>query len=62
MFVNVEGGGVQGQADAVRHGLARALAKTDSALEAVLREAGFTRIEATPLTMGVVTVYVAYRD
>ena len=46
VFVNVVGGGVQGQADAVRHGLARALAKTDSALEAVLREAGFMTRDA----------------
>lgn len=28
----------------------------------ILQDAGFTRIVATPLTLGVVTVYVAYRD
>jgi len=38
VFVNVHGGGPQGQADAVRHGLARALVKADQALEARLRE------------------------
>ena len=41
MFVNVVGGGVQGQADAVRHGLARALASANADLEPALREAGF---------------------
>ena len=46
VFVNVIGGGVQGQADAVRHGLARALAAADSGLEAVLREAGFMTRDA----------------
>jgi small subunit ribosomal protein S9 len=41
VFVRVHGGGPQGQADAIRHGLARALAKTDEALAPKLREAGF---------------------
>lgn len=41
VFVNVIGGGPQGQADAVRHGLARALAKSDENLEAALRDAGY---------------------
>ena len=46
VFVNVIGGGVQGQADAVRHGLARALAAADGGLEAALREAGFLTRDA----------------
>jgi small subunit ribosomal protein S9 len=46
VFVNVVGGGVQGQADAVRHGLARALASADSTLEATLREAGYLTRDA----------------
>ena len=41
VFVNVVGGGVQSQADAVRHGLARALASANADLEPALREAGF---------------------
>jgi len=41
VHVVVHGGGPQGQADAVRHGLARALVKTDEALAPKLREAGF---------------------
>lgn len=41
VFVNVTGGGLQGQADAVRHGIARALAKADETLTGKLREAGY---------------------
>jgi small subunit ribosomal protein S9 len=37
----VFGGGPQGQADAVRHGLSRALARSDEAASPKLREAGF---------------------
>ncbi|MDP2856860.1 MAG: 30S ribosomal protein S9 [Bacillota bacterium] len=39
--VNVEGGGVTGQAGATRHGIARALLKVDSALRDTLKKAGF---------------------
>src|SRR5262245_29391169 len=39
--VLVRGGGPQGQADAVRHGLARALAQANEAFEGGLRESGF---------------------
>ncbi len=46
VFVNVIGGGVQGQADAVRHGLARALATADAAYEPALRAAGFLTRDA----------------
>jgi small subunit ribosomal protein S9 len=41
VVVSVRGGGLQGQADAVRHGIARALAKADETLSPKLREAGF---------------------
>jgi small subunit ribosomal protein S9 len=37
----VTGGGPEGQSGALRHGLARALAKADTAHEGKLREAGF---------------------
>jgi small subunit ribosomal protein S9 len=40
VIADVHGGGPQGQADAVRHGLARALVKADEALLPKLREAG----------------------
>ncbi|MBI3732580.1 MAG: 30S ribosomal protein S9 [Chloroflexi bacterium] len=39
--VHVNGGGPSGQADAVRHGLARALLKTDEALHTMLRKGGY---------------------
>jgi small subunit ribosomal protein S9 len=38
VFVNVKGGGITGQAGAIKMGLARALKDYDSALEPVLRE------------------------
>jgi small subunit ribosomal protein S9 len=41
VFVRVHGGGPQGQADAVRHGLSRALVLADPALEQPLRDAGY---------------------
>ena len=37
----VEGGGVSGQAGAIRHGVARALCKADEELRASLKKAGF---------------------
>ena len=46
IHVKVEGGGPQGQADAVRHGLTRALIAADPALEAPLRGAGFLTRDA----------------
>jgi len=46
IFIKVEGGGPQGQADAVRHGLARALVAADPTLESSLRGAGFLTRDA----------------
>lgn len=40
IFVNVRGGGVSGQAGAVRHGIARALAKAEESLFQSLKDAG----------------------
>ena len=39
LYVTVKGGGESGQAGAVRHGIARALAKMDDSLRVVLRNA-----------------------
>ena len=39
--VNVCGGGVSGQADAVRHGISRALLEVDETLRGALKRAGF---------------------
>ncbi|MDD4951924.1 MAG: 30S ribosomal protein S9 [Desulfovibrionaceae bacterium] len=44
--VNVCGGGVAGQAQAVRHGIARALTEFDPDLRSVLKKAGFLTRDA----------------
>jgi len=44
--VLVQGGGVTGQTSAVRHGLARALLKSDPELRPVLRKGGFLTRDA----------------
>ena len=41
VIVNVIGGGVSGQAGAVRHGIARALVKAEESTKPVLKKAGF---------------------
>ena len=41
VFVNVVGGGLTGQAGAVRHGIARALCEADETLRPELKKAGF---------------------
>ncbi len=46
VFVSVKGGGPQGQADAVRHGIARALLKAEDTLEQTLRDANFLTRDA----------------
>ena len=41
VLVNVRGGGISGQAGAIRHGIARALCKADAEFRPVLKKAGF---------------------
>lgn len=41
ILVNVKGGGLTGQAGAIRHGVSRALCKADPELRAELKKAGF---------------------
>ncbi|BAC24285.1 rpsI [Wigglesworthia glossinidia endosymbiont of Glossina brevipalpis] len=41
IFITVKGGGISGQAGAIRHGIARALIKYDSSLKTTLRDSGF---------------------
>ncbi|MBP5651703.1 MAG: 30S ribosomal protein S9 [Clostridia bacterium] len=41
VVVNVHGGGLTGQAGAIRHGIARALVKADETYKAELKKAGF---------------------
>ncbi len=40
-YVNVDGGGIAGQADAVKHGISRALCEFDAELRPALKKAGF---------------------
>ncbi|HEY6453288.1 MAG TPA: 30S ribosomal protein S9 [Steroidobacteraceae bacterium] len=44
--VKVAGGGITGQAGAIRHGIARALIRYDEALRKPLRQAGFVTRDA----------------
>ncbi|MBR3665124.1 MAG: 30S ribosomal protein S9 [Desulfovibrio sp.] len=44
--VNVSGGGVAGQAEAVRHGISRALLEVDPELRGILKKAGFLTRDA----------------
>ena len=41
VLVNVRGGGLSGQAGAIRHGIARALCKADPELRGTLKKSGF---------------------
>ena len=46
ILVNVKGGGLSGQAGAIRHGIARALLEMDPELRASLKKAGFLTRDA----------------
>ena len=46
ILVNVNGGGPNGQAGAIRHGITRALMEYDEALRSALRKAGFVTRDA----------------
>ena len=46
VMVRVVGGGITGQAEAVRHGIARALLEADPELRPALRKAGFLTRDA----------------
>ena len=46
VFVNVSGGGLSGQAGAIRHGLSRALLKVDPAYRPALKKAGYLTRDA----------------
>ncbi|WP_029421848.1 30S ribosomal protein S9 [Alicyclobacillus macrosporangiidus] len=46
VYVNVYGGGISGQAGAIRHGIARALLKVDPNLRPVLKKAGLLTRDA----------------
>jgi small subunit ribosomal protein S9 len=46
IYVTVSGGGITGQAGAIRHGITRALMKYDETLRQPLRKAGFVTRDA----------------
>ena len=46
IYVNAKGGGLSGQAGAIRHGIARALVEFDEGLRSPLRRAGFLTRDA----------------
>jgi Ribosomal protein S9 len=46
LYVNVSGGGVAGQAGAVKHGISKALLEYDAQLRPVLKKAGFLTRDA----------------
>ncbi len=46
IFVNVCGGGLSGQADAIRHGISRALIKINPELRGTLKKAGYLTRDA----------------
>ena len=46
IYVNVRGGGITGQAGAIRHGITRALMDYDEGLRKTLRKAGFVTRDA----------------
>ncbi len=46
IYVTVKGGGITGQAGAIRHGLTRALMEYDETLRPALRKAGFVTRDA----------------
>ncbi|HFQ5647420.1 TPA: 30S ribosomal protein S9 [Yersinia enterocolitica] len=46
MYITVKGGGISGQAGAIRHGITRALMEYDESLRGELRKAGFVTRDA----------------
>jgi small subunit ribosomal protein S9 len=46
LYITVKGGGISGQAGAIRHGITRALMDYDEALRPALRKAGFVTRDA----------------
>ena len=46
LYITVKGGGISGQAGAIRHGITRALIEYDETLRPVLRAAGFVTRDA----------------
>ncbi len=61
IMVTVKGGGMSGQAGAIRHGITRALLKFDSELRPSLRRAGFVTRDARKVERKKVGLHKARR-
>jgi small subunit ribosomal protein S9 len=61
ILVTVEGGGISGQAGAIRLGVARALAEYDETLKSPLRKAGFMTRDAREVERKKVGLHKARR-
>ncbi|NOR40271.1 MAG: 30S ribosomal protein S9 [Gammaproteobacteria bacterium] len=61
IMVTVKGGGMSGQAGAIRHGITRALLKYDSELRPSLRRAGFVTRDARKVERKKVGLHKARR-
>lgn len=62
LYITVKGGGISGQAGAVRHGLTRALINYDNSLRPSLREAGFVTRDSRKVERKKVGLRKARRD
>ena len=59
LFITVAGGGISGQAGAIRHGITRALMEYDESLRPILRKAGFVTRDARKVERKKVGLYKA---
>ncbi len=51
LYITVKGGGISGQAGAIRHGITRALMEYDESLRSELRKAGFVTLTLVRLNV-----------
>ena len=51
LYITVKGGGISGQAGAIRHGITRALMEYDESLRSELRKAGFVTVTLVRLNV-----------
>ncbi|GAA0354022.1 30S ribosomal protein S9 [Bowmanella denitrificans] len=61
LYITVTGGGISGQAGAIRHGITRALMEYDEALRPALRKAGFVTRDAREVERKKVGLHKARR-
>lgn len=61
LYITVKGGGISGQAGAIRHGITRALMEYDESLRPELRQAGFVTRDARKVERKKVGLHKARR-